>query len=402
MRGRKQVMPVRALCALIGICTLLGQSVLPAAAATGEHSIATTADTGSEAASTAGYTVSEEDRAQSLSYFKQIRVNSLNGNLIIRSGENYAIRFIGDWRTKPQYQVQEKVLTINGNVSGGVGTGNNSTPESASVPESSKTVVLGEDTQTGAADEAETAAAESDAMILDGSAGHSTAAGSSWTAEAADEAAGDESESEVDEAADDESDNRDDDAAVQVVGDSENGGTSDTAAAADEDTSENDGDTSSPGAESENDSLERQLLSDGPVAVVTIPSGISMEKLWISLDDGGLLITDISSDQVSIWTGDGDLRTRGTNFGTVEIYAGNGDIVLGEAVFNSLYISSGEGNISVQSSEGLERCLMQLKTGDGTITVNGARKGSQYLQTGNGKRSLDVQAESGDISVRGE
>lgn len=375
MRGRKQKMPVGALCALIGICTLLGQSVLPAAAATGEHSIATTADTGSEAASTAGYTVSEEDRTQSLSFFKQIKVNSLSGNLIIRSGDDFAIRFAGNWKIKPQYQVQEKVLTINGNVNGGTGN-TSSVPDSAAAPGSGKTVVLGEDTQTSAADESETAAGESDAMILDGSAGHSTGTGDLWSAP------GSSSLSEAESAG--------------------SGDETDAAATLTENASESGENESSGDPEAEEDSREAQLLSDGPAVIVTLPSGVGMEKLRISQNSGAVLITDVSAEQVSIWTGDGDLRTRGTNFGTVEIYAGDGNMTLTEAVFNSLYISSGEGNISVQSSEGLERCLMQLKTGDGTITVNGARKGRQYLQTGNGKRSLDVQAESGDISVRGE
>lgn len=369
MSGRNLKKPILVLlCALIGVCALLGQSVRPAAA-TWERSNTTTADTGSETVSTAGYTVLEEDSAQRLSFFKRIRVNSLSGNLVIRSGADFTIRFTGDWGQKPQYQVQEKVLTINGSSYENDAESESSGTGTATAPVSGKTAVLGEDTRTGTSDTAQTAADESNAMILDGSTGRSVG-GSSFLSRSLTGAANTEIASE-------------EESLSQESGDNSA--------------------SSTGGAEGEEDTeADAASLSDGPQVIVTIPFGVGLDQLWISQESGSLVITDISADLVTVWTEDGDLHAKGTVFGTVEIYAQKGDIKLSEISFNSLYISAETGDLSVQSTDGLERCKMELKTSEGSITVNGAPKGRQYLQSGNGRRSLRLQTDEGDISVRGE
>ncbi len=138
-----------------------------------------------------------------------------------------------------------------------------------------------------------------------------------------------------------------------------------------------------------------------PEMVITIPAGVGLDTLRIAMEEGTLVMTDITANSVTIQSGGGGLIMRDVSLGTVDIYSDAGEVSMNECTFNSLNIGMGEGAVTVESDDGLARCRMEIKTGDGEITYNGASQGTQYLQPGNGKRFLTIQVGSGDISISG-
>jgi DUF4097 and DUF4098 domain-containing protein YvlB len=138
-----------------------------------------------------------------------------------------------------------------------------------------------------------------------------------------------------------------------------------------------------------------------PEMVITIPAGVGLDTLRIAMEEGTLVMTDITANSVTIQSGGGGLIMRDVSLGTVDIYSDAGEVSMNECTFNSLNIGMGEGAVTVESDDGLARCRMEIKTGDGEITYNGASQGTQYLQPGNGKRFLTIQVGSGNISISG-
>ena len=138
-----------------------------------------------------------------------------------------------------------------------------------------------------------------------------------------------------------------------------------------------------------------------PEIVITIPSGIGLDTLRVAMENGNLIITDITANSVTIQSGGGKLVMKDVSLGTVDIYTDSGSVSVSECNFNSLNIGMAEGRVEINSDESLARCRMEIKTGDGEINYNGTSEGDQYMQPGNGKRFLTIQMGSGDISIKG-
>jgi len=138
-----------------------------------------------------------------------------------------------------------------------------------------------------------------------------------------------------------------------------------------------------------------------PEIVITIPSGVGLDTLRIAMENGKLIMTDITANSVTIQSGGGSLVMKDVSLGTVDIYTDAGSVSVSECTFNSLNIGMAEGQVEVDSDESLARCRMEIKTGDGEISYNGTSEGDQYMQPGNGKRFLTIQVGSGDISIKG-
>ena len=138
-----------------------------------------------------------------------------------------------------------------------------------------------------------------------------------------------------------------------------------------------------------------------PEIVITIPSGVGLDTLRIAMENGKLIMTDITANSVTIQSGGGSLVMKDVSLGTVDIYTDAGSVSVSECTFNSLNIGMAEGQVEVDSDESLARCRMEIKTGDGEISYNGTSEGDQYMQPGNGKRFLTIQVSSGDISIKG-
>lgn len=357
MNGRKRALRNRAAALFLTLITLCGQSVLPV--------MADTADTDEDAAAN-DYIIEQESVSESLDNFDRIAVSSLHGDLIIRSGEDYGISFAG-WDETPQHYVQDGILVITGkktddgtsddDEAGGAGSG-------GAKSDDEQVVVIGED-EPGDAGGREGGGNGSGTTEPE----EGENAGPADTAKSSDEAA-----------------------------DADGNGTG-TEPAEDADHPEDAADT-----ETEDGTAQSHENDDGKAGqqtMITIPSGVGLETLRVAIMDGTLIITDITASDVTIQSTGGDVILRDVSLGTVDIYASEGDVSLIGGSFNNLSIGVGKGNVTVRSDEGLARCRMELHTGNGTVTVNGASKGNQYLQPGNGKRILNIQDEEGDINVTG-
>lgn len=299
--------------------------------------LADTADTEEDAAAD-DYIIEQESVSESLEKFDRIAVSSLHGDLIIRSGEDYGISFAG-WDEAPQHYVQDGILVITGKKTGDDEAGGAGSGGAKSDDE--QVVVIGEDEPGDAG-------------------GRESGGNGSGTAEPEE---------------------------------GENGSPADPAENSDE-AADADGTGTAQSPENDDGAARQQTM-------ITIPSGVGIETLRVAIMDGALIITDITASDVTIQSTGGDVILRDVSLGTVDIYASEGDVSLIGGSFNNLSIGVGKGNVTVRSDEGLARCRMELHTGDGTVTVNGASKGNQYLQPGNGKRILNIQDEEGDIDVTG-
>lgn len=186
--------------------------------------------------------------------------------------------------------------------------------------------------------------------------------------------------------------------AAEVSADTENS----TAAAAEVSEPEEPAEAGEPAETGEPAEAETSEADEAePEIVITIPSGVGLDTLRIAMENGKLIMTDITANSVTIQSGGGSLVMKDVSLGTVDIYTDAGSVSVSECTFNSLNIGMAEGRVEVDSDESLARCRMEIKTGDGEISYNGTSEGDQYMQPGNGKRFLTIQVGSGDISIKG-
>ncbi len=330
----------KGLIAFLAVTTLAGRSVLPV--------YADTADTKKEA-SGAGYTISNEAGYYALDYFDRVAVNSVKGALTFKPGDDFSISFPKGWEQVPYFAVQDEVLVV---------SGRKSAEQQAAESSKGSVVVLGEDEPAAGVENTGAASADLATDSTD----------ADPTASAASDRNTDPADAESD------------------------GGQSDPAGA------EADGGQSDPaGAEADG----KQTGEMAPEIVITIPSGIGLDTLRIAMEEGQLIITDLTANAVTIQTGGGSVVMKDVSLGTVDIYADSGSLSMAECTFNSLNVGIADGSVNVSSKESLLRCRMEVKTDDGEVTFNGVSEGSQYLQPGNGKRFLVIQAGSGDINING-
>ncbi len=194
------------------------------------------------------------------------------------------------------------------------------------------------------------------------------------------------------------------DGSVVVIGEDEPAADSGSASAAEVSAdTENSTAVAAEVSEPEEPSEAETSEEDGaePEIVITIPSGVGLDTLRIAMENGKLIMTDITANSVTIQSGGGSLVMKDVSLGTVDIYTDAGSVSVSECTFNSLNIGMAEGRVEVDSDESLARCRMEIKTGDGEISYNGTSEGDQYMQPGNGKRFLTIQVGSGDISIKG-
>ena len=210
------------------------------------------------------------------------------------------------------------------------------------------------------------------------------------------------------------------DGSVVVIGEDEPAADGNSAAA-DNSTADAADSSSTAAATAESESAEAEPAAEGesaevepasstetseangaePEIVITIPSGIGLDTLRVAMENGNLIITDITANSVTIQSGGGKLVMKDVSLGTVDIYTDSGSVSVSECNFNSLNIGMAEGRVEINSDESLARCRMEIGTGDGEISYNGTSEGDQYMQPGNGKRFLTIQMGSGDISIKG-
>lgn len=288
-------------------------------------------------ASGAGYTISSEAGYYALDYFDRVAVNSVKGALTFKPGDDFSISFPKGWEQVPYFAVQDEVLVVSGRKSAEQQTAGSS---------EGSVVVLGEDEPAAGVENTDAASADLATDSTD----------ADPTASAASDRNTDPADAESD------------------------GGQSDPA-----------------GAEADG----KQTGEMAPEIVITIPSGIGLDTLRIAMEEGQLIITDLTANAVTIQTGGGSVVMKDVSLGTVDIYADSGSLSMAECTFNSLNVGIADGRVDVSSNESLARCRMEVKTGDGEVTFNGISEGSQYLQPGNGKRFLVIQAGSGDINING-
>lgn len=300
-----------------------------------------TADAKSET-SASGYTVSEETGFYTLDYFDRIAINSVRGVLTIKPGDDFTISFPNGWEHIPSFSVQDDILVVSGR-------------KSAEQEKSANgsVVVIGEDEP--AADGGSASAAEVSADTENSTAMAAEVSEPGEPAETAEPA--------------------------ETTEPAETAEPAETGEPAEAETSE--------------------AVEAEPEIVITIPSGVGLDTLRIAMENGKLIMTDITANSVTIQSGGGSLIMKDVSLGTVDIYTDAGSVSVSECTFNSLNIGMAEGRVEVDSDESLARCRMEIKTGDGEISYNGTSEGDQYMQPGNGKRFLTIQVGSGDISIKG-
>lgn len=151
---------------------------------------------------------------------------------------------------------------------------------------------------------------------------------------------------------------------------------------------------------------------------VTVPVGADLDAIDIQTSIGDIYIGEVSASQCEIENDLGDCTIEKSSFGSFDVYSAlgdtkvsdtdlgdasmdddMGDIVVERCTFDDLEIDASAGNVRVDTEQDLNGYQLDLGTSLGNVTVNGSHEGTSYFQRGDGKGSLRLWADMGNVKL---
>ena len=105
--------------------------------------------------------------------------------------------------------------------------------------------------------------------------------------------------------------------------------------------------------------------------LVTVPEGITLEEIQVSLGIGDVTLRELSVDEAELETGIGDLSIIDTAAGEVELNTGMGDAEISGIPPETMELNTGMGNVIARLDCAPEECSWTLTSGMGSIQVDG-------------------------------
>lgn len=105
--------------------------------------------------------------------------------------------------------------------------------------------------------------------------------------------------------------------------------------------------------------------------LVTVPEGITLEEITISLGIGDVTLRELSVDEAELETGIGDLSVIDTAARDVELNTGMGDAEISGIPPATMELNTGMGNVTARLDCAPEECSWMLTSGMGAIQVDG-------------------------------
>jgi hypothetical protein len=128
--------------------------------------------------------------------------------------------------------------------------------------------------------------------------------------------------------------------------------------------------------------------------------------LDVSADRGDITLADVQANTISATTSNGNVTLTRVVTDQLTTHSDDGDITADEVRANGGAVSTADGDVKVSFAPGTD-ATVNLNTGDGSITVNGARQGdddgshAQVVHVGLGRGHLDISSGDGNITTQG-
>lgn len=137
-----------------------------------------------------------------------------------------------------------------------------------------------------------------------------------------------------------------------------------------------------------------------------VPKDAEFERFTLEMESGDVQMKDISADwlEADISYGNAFLENVTVNKGEIEVESG--DLTLSEILLEQVKIQAEYGNVDVRLADGTDDYEMELETAYGDIEApeDGRTVMEEemvyYKKDGSGKRLLEIESESGNITVK--
>ncbi|HEX3017678.1 MAG TPA: DUF4097 family beta strand repeat-containing protein [Caproicibacter sp.] len=134
---------------------------------------------------------------------------------------------------------------------------------------------------------------------------------------------------------------------------------------------------------------------DGSVSL----SSLKSERLHAQLDSGNLNIADCNIGNAQVKSAYGSVHATSLTISGANIDCSSGSISLGGIFKGKTTLHSDYGNVSIQTSLPQSQYRCDFSTEYGSVKVNGKKYGKGVSMPVNAENSLDITANSGDVSA---
>ena len=144
--------------------------------------------------------------------------------------------------------------------------------------------------------------------------------------------------------------------------------------------------------------MERShIFGENSDIVVTIPTDMVFDKVYISVSSGTLNIDYLSSFILDIETGAGKVNISG-NINNLEAEVGAGEFKFSGTLKGKSKIESGVGKVSVDLIDSISNYNFEIEKGIGSITINNESISNDSYY-GNGSNHIEIESGVGSINI---
>ena len=120
--------------------------------------------------------------------------------------------------------------------------------------------------------------------------------------------------------------------------------------------------------------------------------GLTANKIDIDCGTGDMEISHLTAQTIKADGGTGDVELEDLSCKQIDIDGGTGDCELENVVFDMLDIGGGTGDVRIIGVADLMSYQLDLDTGAGTIMINGAKEGGDFIWNPEGADAADSAA----------
>ena len=144
--------------------------------------------------------------------------------------------------------------------------------------------------------------------------------------------------------------------------------------------------------------MERShIFGENSDIVVTIPTDMVFDKVYISVSSGTLNIDYLSSFILDIETGAGKVNISG-NINNLEAEVGAGEFKFSGTLKGKSKIESGVGKVSVDLIDSISNYNFEIEKGIGSITINNESISNDSYY-GNGSNHIEIESGVASINI---
>ena len=159
-------------------------------------------------------------------------------------------------------------------------------------------------------------------------------------------------------------------------------------------------------------------VSERESVVVTIPEGLSTEKVTVMSGSGKVFVTgtetealtvdsgsgrvtveDVTAKQLYVDSGSGRVSMARVAMSETRLTTGSGSVSIEDAALGKLWLDSGSGAVRMERVEATEA---EVDTGSGAVSFEGKLTGTNEFETGSGALTLRLDGKEEEYRVKAE